>query len=124
MTLDPYHHEHTGVEEIRWSRLAHLLPKLAQKIRGDWQPEIVVGIAKGGVIPAAYLSSVFRLDFFPIKLSSRHNEEMPTSAISIDVISSANNLLNAKRSILSSLMKPHVFRSNRWIAKWRKLVDW
>src|SRR6266478_3207704 len=44
---------------------------------------------------------------------------MPTSAISIDVISSANNLLNAKRSILSSLMKPHVFRSNRWIAKWR-----
>jgi hypoxanthine phosphoribosyltransferase len=57
MTLDPYHHEHTGVEEIPWSRLALLLPKLAQKIRGDWQPEIVVGIAKGGVIPAAYLSS-------------------------------------------------------------------
>jgi uncharacterized protein len=76
MTLDPYHHEHTGVEEIPWSRLAQLLPKLAQKIRGDWQPEIVVGIAKGGVIPAAYLSSVFRLDFFPIKLSSRHNEEI------------------------------------------------
>jgi len=76
MTLDPYHHEHIGVEEIPLSRLAHLLPKLAQKIRGDWQPEIVVGIAKGGVIPAAYLSSVFRLDFFPIKLSSRHNEEI------------------------------------------------
>ena len=39
---------------------------------------MVVGIAKGGVIPAVYLSSVFRLDFFPIKSSSRHNEEITT----------------------------------------------
>src|ERR1700746_1673062 len=76
MTLDPYYHETTGVEEVPWSRLAQWLPNLAQKIRNDWHPEVVVGIAKRGVIPAAYLSSVFRLDFFPIKLSSRHNEEI------------------------------------------------
>ena len=76
MTLDPYHHEHIGVEEVPWSRLAQWLPSLARKIRNDWDPEVVVGIAKGGVIPAVYLSSAFRLDFFPIKLSSRHNEEV------------------------------------------------
>ena len=76
ITLDPYDHEHTGVEEVPWSRLAQWLPNLAQKIGNDWHPEVVVGIAKGGVIPAVYLSSVFRLDFFPIKLSSRQNEEI------------------------------------------------
>jgi uncharacterized protein len=76
MTLDPYHHEHAGVEEVPWSRLSQWLPKLAEKICEDWNPEVVVGIAKGGVIPGVYLSSVFRLDFFPIKLSSRHNEEI------------------------------------------------
>jgi hypoxanthine phosphoribosyltransferase len=75
-TLDPYHHEHDGVEEVSWSRLAHWLPELAQKIANDWRPEVVVGIAKAGVIPAVYLSSVFRLDFFPIKLSSRRNEDI------------------------------------------------
>jgi hypothetical protein len=44
------------------------------------------------------------------------------SAVGIDVISLASNSLNAKRSTLNLSMKPHVFRSNRWIVKWRKLV--
>jgi hypoxanthine phosphoribosyltransferase len=74
MTLDPYAHEHSHVEEIPWSRLGGLLIQLAEVIWKDWQPEVVVGIAKGGVVPAVFLSSAFRVNFFPIKLSSRHNE--------------------------------------------------
>jgi hypoxanthine phosphoribosyltransferase len=35
----------------------------------DFRPEAVVGIAKGGVIPAVFLASAFQVDFFPIKLS-------------------------------------------------------
>jgi len=66
MTLDPYYHEHVGVEEVPWSRLAQWLPNLVQKIGNDWHPEVAVGIAKGGVIPAVYLSSVFRLDVFQL----------------------------------------------------------
>ncbi len=76
MTLDPYKHEHENVEEIPWSRLGNLLIQLAEMIWKDWQPEVVVGIAKGGVIPGVFLSSAYRADFFPIKLSSRHNEEI------------------------------------------------
>jgi hypoxanthine phosphoribosyltransferase len=76
MTIDPYHHEHVDVEEIPWSRLGRILIELAEKIRKDWQPDVVVGIAKGGVIPAVFLSSAFLLDFFPIKLSSRKNEKI------------------------------------------------
>lgn len=49
---------------------------LAVKIWQDWEPDVVAGIAKGGVIPAVFLSSAFRLDFFPNKLSSRHHEEV------------------------------------------------
>ena len=74
--LDPYHHEHRHVEEVPWSRLGDLLIDLAEKIRRDFQPEIVVGIAKGGVVPAVYLSSAYLLDFLPIKLSSRHDEQI------------------------------------------------
>jgi len=76
MTIDPYDHEHTHVEEIPWSRLGGILIQLAELVWRDWRPEVVVGIAKGGVIPAAFLSSAFRVDLFPIKLSSRHNEEV------------------------------------------------
>ncbi len=80
--LDPYHHFHDQVEDISWSRLGGLLVEFAEKIGQNYRPDVIVGIAKGGLIPAVYLCSVFQLDLFPIKLSSRHNEQvvsdMPT----------------------------------------------
>lgn len=79
MTLNPYAHEHSAAHEISWSRLGVLLIELTEIIARSWQPEIVVGIAKGGVIPAIFLSSALRLDFLPIKLSSRHNEKVVLS---------------------------------------------
>ncbi len=76
MTLEPYHHGHNAVEEIPWSRLGHILIAMTKRIQAEFQPDIVVGVAKGGVIPAVYLSSAFLVDFIPIKLSSRKNEQV------------------------------------------------
>ncbi len=74
--LDPYHHPHDAVEEIPWSRLGGLLVDLAEKIHQSYRPDVIVGIAKGGLIPAVYLCSALQRDLFPIKLSSRHNEQV------------------------------------------------
>jgi hypoxanthine phosphoribosyltransferase len=74
--LNPYHHAHSSVEEIPWSRLGSMMVDLVDQIRQRFRPELVVGIAKGGVIPAVYASSAFSVDFLPIKLSSRHNEQV------------------------------------------------
>jgi len=74
--LDPYNHAHSHFEEISWSKLNELLIRLAETIQRDYRPDLVVGIAKGGVIPGVYLSSAFRVDFLPIKLSCRNNEEI------------------------------------------------
>ena len=76
MATNPFDHDHAHVEEVPWSRVGGILIQLAETIRQDWRPDLVVGIAKGGVIPAVFLSSAFLVDFFPIKLSSRHNEEV------------------------------------------------
>jgi hypoxanthine phosphoribosyltransferase len=70
------HHHHSHIEEITWARLGQLLVDLAERIHRDCRPDLVVGIAKGGVVPGIFLSSAFLLDFFPIKLSSRHNEQL------------------------------------------------
>jgi hypoxanthine phosphoribosyltransferase len=74
--LDSHAHDHEGVKEISWSRLGGLLRKLAWEVIRCYRPDLVIGIAKGGVIPAVFLSSAFLVDFFPIKLSSRHNEQV------------------------------------------------
>jgi hypoxanthine phosphoribosyltransferase len=74
--LASYHHHHSHIEEITWARLGELLVDLAERIHPDRRPDLVLGIAKGGVVPGIFLSSAFVLDFFPIKLSSRHNEQL------------------------------------------------
>ncbi len=76
MPVHPYEHEHSGVMEISWSALGELLRQMAETINAGWKPDLVVGIAKGGVIPAAFISSALMLDFYPVKLSSRHNERI------------------------------------------------
>ena len=45
--LDPYHHAHSSVEEIPWSRLGGMMTDLVDQIRKRFRPELVVGIAKG-----------------------------------------------------------------------------
>jgi len=74
--MDPYEHEHTGVLELSWQQVGDILRSMAVSIGKDWRPDIVIGIAKGGVVAGVLLGSAFMVDFFPIKLSSRHNEQI------------------------------------------------
>lgn len=47
---------------------------LALKVGRDYQPEAVVGIARAGVIPAAIIASLLRIDFHSMKISRRDSE--------------------------------------------------
>ena len=74
--LDTHHHAHTNIYNMTWTNFGRLCQELAMKICREYEPDVVVGIAKGGALVGVCLSSALRLDFFPIKLSSRHNEEI------------------------------------------------
>jgi len=74
--MDSYDHEHQGIMDLGWAGLGDSLKLLVSKIAGDYQPEVIIGIAKGGVIPAVFISSALLVDFFPIKLSRRKNEQI------------------------------------------------
>ena len=70
-----YDHHHTGVTEITWARFGELCKQLALAVAA-YDPEIIVGIAKGGVLPAAVLASLLRREFYPIRLSRRHDDRI------------------------------------------------
>jgi hypothetical protein len=74
--LHTYYHLHEGVYAMTWEDFGHLCRELAMKIWPEYKPDVIVGIAKGGVLVGSCLSSAMRRDFFPIKLSSRHNERV------------------------------------------------
>lgn len=71
-----YNHHHTAVLDLGWERFGQLCKQLVENVTRDYQPEVVVGIAKGGVLPGVVISSALFINFFPIKLSSREDEKI------------------------------------------------
>jgi uncharacterized protein len=66
-----------GVLELTWEVFGELCRALAVKVaRSEFRPDLVVGIAKAGVIPGAVIASILQCDFFSMKISRRSGTEL------------------------------------------------
>jgi uncharacterized protein len=65
------------VLELSWDVFGELCRALALKvIQAGYMPDLVIGIAKAGVIPGAVVASILRCDFFSMKISRRAGAEV------------------------------------------------
>lgn len=65
--------QRVGLEPISWERFEGLVRQLAVQIEAD-EPQIIVGIARGGLFPATMLSFILRREFYPVRLTRRLND--------------------------------------------------
>jgi hypoxanthine phosphoribosyltransferase len=54
---------------LNWEEFGQGARDFADEIGEQYQPDLVVGIARGGVIVGAVIASALQVDFFPIKVS-------------------------------------------------------
>ncbi len=73
---DSYHHYHAGVTRLDWNDVMSMCRELAERVQREYDPDIIIGIAKAGVIPGAILASMLRKDFFPMRLSRRQKDRV------------------------------------------------
>jgi uncharacterized protein len=60
----------TDLLELSWEFFGELCRVLAMKVaREGYTPDIIIGIAKAGVIPGAVVASILRSEFHSIKIS-------------------------------------------------------
>jgi uncharacterized protein len=64
-----------GVRELDWEACSDLAARLAEAL-APLAIDAVVGIARGGLIPAATIALSLRREMFPIRLSRRVNDEV------------------------------------------------
>ena len=64
-----------GVMHIEWPLFGEMSRALALKVARAYDPEIVVGIATAGVIPAAVVSAILDREFQSIMVSRRYRAE-------------------------------------------------
>ena len=65
--------QRSGVEPISWERFEQLVRILAEQVEA-FEPQIILGIARGGLFPATMLSFALRREFYPIRLTRRFND--------------------------------------------------
>lgn len=61
--------------EVDWAMFGELCRALALKVARDYDPEVIVGIARAGVIPAAVVASILRVDFYSMRISRKDGDE-------------------------------------------------
>lgn len=84
--------------ELSWEMFGELCRALAMRVAREYEPEMVVGIARAGVIPGAILASLLRLDFHSMKISRREGGERVRERPAI--LSAAPQQAEGKRVIL------------------------
>ena len=57
--------------ELGWEMFGELCRALALRVARDYEPDLVVGIARAGVIPGAVIASILRCDFHSMLVSRK-----------------------------------------------------
>ena len=66
-----------GVLQVDWPFFGELCRALALKVYHDYDPELVLGIAKAGVIPGAVVASILQRDFASMAISRTESGARP-----------------------------------------------
>jgi len=62
--------------DLSWEMFGELCRALALRVARDFDPDLVVGIARAGVFPGAVVASVLRKDFFSLTISRKEGGEV------------------------------------------------
>jgi len=84
--------------DLSWEMFGELCRALAMKVARTYEPEMVVGIARAGVIPGAILASLLRIEFYSMKISRREGGERVRDRPA--VLSAAPHQARGKRVVL------------------------
>jgi uncharacterized protein len=66
-----------GVLEVDWPFFGEICRALAMHVARDYQPEIVLGIAKAGVIPGVVVASILQCEFSSMAVTRREAGALP-----------------------------------------------
>jgi hypoxanthine phosphoribosyltransferase len=64
-----------GTKHISWEEFGELSLGLANKI-AKYEPHIIIGIARAGLIPATAVACSLRLEMFPVRVTRRINDQI------------------------------------------------
>jgi uncharacterized protein len=68
------------VFELSWELFGELCRALALRVYREYDPDLVIGIATAGVIPAAVVADILQVDFYSMKITRRADGQQVSEA--------------------------------------------
>jgi uncharacterized protein len=62
--------------ELSWEMFGELCRALALRVGSEYNPELIVGIARAGVIPGAVIASILGIDFHSMLITRKEGREI------------------------------------------------
>ena len=69
-----------SVRELSWTHFDAMVGELARSVRGSARPQVVVGVAHGGVFVGGAIARALDCDFFPVRITRRSRDSNVTRA--------------------------------------------
>jgi hypoxanthine phosphoribosyltransferase len=66
-----------GVLEVDWAFFGEICRALALRVARDYQPEVVLGVAKAGVIPGVVVASILQVEFTSMTVTRQMAGQSP-----------------------------------------------
>jgi len=66
-----------GVLEVDWPFFGELCRALALRVARDYEPEVVLGVAKAGVIPGVVVASILQCEFASMVVTRQESDANP-----------------------------------------------
>ena len=82
------------VLDVSWELFGELCRALALRVYREYDPDVVVGIATAGVLPAAVIADILQIDFHSMKISR------PAEGAAPELITTAPPQVAGKRVLL------------------------
>src|SRR3989454_331502 len=83
-----------GVLEVDWPFFGEMCRALALKIFREYDPDVVIGIARAGVIPGAVVASILQRDFASMAITRTESGGRPV------VIAGPTRLVTGRRGLV------------------------
>ncbi len=66
-----------AVRELGWAAFGEVARVLAGAVARRYRPNVVVGVAKGGIFVGGAISAVLGADFYPVRIEKRSRDSAP-----------------------------------------------
>ena len=106
-----------GVRELTWLEFGAVVRDLATRIAARFQPDVILGVARGGIFVGGALAAPVRAEFLPVRVEkrSRDRRAVPTfrvpeargkNVLVVDDVTNSGDTLAKAKALATPLRRP------------------